>query len=282
MIAQRIPTTGCWLTALAFACVTIPVSAQDLRVYTVIQDGVENEIVGRNLTLFHAGKVYDYTLPSRELTVYDSVHKEFVVLNSGRRLSTSISQEQIRYFLQFYEEQANKLLDEIQTQPDPDQLRAAEVLEFQLHPVFRSHFDPAEDKLLLTMHSKILQYKVKCDKGGGEEAILRYLDYADAIAQLNSVLHPQAPLPAARLRVNEQLRQLKRLPVKVELVVNSDRAPVRLHAEHAWTWKLTPADRGMIHEWEKQLKDEGLRQLPFAQFQKETLSNPGVARLGSE
>lgn len=278
MLAQPLSFTRLWMAALAVSCLASPALAQDLRVYTVIRNGADEEVLGRNLTLFHAGKVYDYTEPARELTVYDAAHKQFEVLNVGRRVATSISQEQVRYFLQLAQDQANKFLDEVQEQPDPNQLAAAEMLEFQLHPVFRSQFD--RDKQLLTLHSKTMQYKVGCTNDATPEAVERYLDYADSIAQLNSVLHPQAPLPAARLRVNDQLREIKQLPVKVEMTVSSAKAPVRLKADHEWMWTLSTTDRGKIHGWEMQLKDEGLRRLEFAEYQKEVLSNPGVARLG--
>lgn len=280
MLAQPLNFTRLWMAALAVSCLASPAQAQDLRVYTVIRNGADEEVLGRNLTLFHAGKVYDYTEPARELTVYDAAHKQFEVLNVGRRVATSISQEQMRYFLKLVETDANKLLNQVHEQSDPDQLASAEMLEFQLHPVFRSQFDPAKGKQLLTMHSKVMQYRVNCTEDASPEAVSRYLDYADSIAQLNSVLHPQAPLPAARLRVNDQLREIKQLPVKVEMTVNPGKAPVQLKAEHQWMWKLTTADRGMIHEWETQLKEVGLRRLPFAEYQKEVLSNPGVARLG--
>ncbi|HTN01567.1 MAG TPA: hypothetical protein VL132_06805 [Planctomycetaceae bacterium] len=278
MLARSLSFTRLWMAALTVSCLACPSQAQDLRVYTVIRNGADEEVLGRNLTLFHAGKVYDYTEPARELTVYDAAHKQFEVLNLGRRVATSISQEQMRYFLKLVETDANKVLDQVHEQSDPDQLAAAQMLEFQLHPLFRSQFD--RDKQLLTMHSKVMQYKVECTTDAIPEAVARYLDYADSIAQLNSVLHPQAPLPAARLRVNDQLREIKQLPVKVEMTVNPGKAPVRLKAEHQWMWKLTTADRSKIHEWETQLKEEGLRRLEFAEYQKEVLSNPGVARLG--
>lgn len=278
MPAQRLSTVFFWITVLAVSSAAWSAKAQDLRVYTVIRNADDNKVEGRNLTLFHAGKVYDYTEPARELSVYDAVHKQYEIVNLGRRLATSISQEQVRHFLQLFEQQADKFLEAVRAQPDPEQLAAAEMLEFQLHPVFRSQFDP--ETQLLTMHSKLLRYSVQCTEVETPEAVQRYLDYADAIAQLNPVLHPQVPFPAARLRVNEQLRELKRLPLQVELTVQSERAQVRLKAEHQWTWKLTAADRGKIHEWETQLKDENLRRLQFAQYQKEVLGNPGVARLG--
>lgn len=278
MLARSLSFTRLWMAALTVSCLACPSQAQDLRVYTVIRNGADEGVLGRNLTLFHAGKVYDYTEPARELTVYDAAHKQFEVLNLGRRVATSISQEQMRYFLKLVETDANKVLDQVHEQSDPDQLAAAQMLEFQLHPLFRSQFD--RDKQLLTMHSKVMQYKVECTTDAIPEAVARYLDYADSIAQLNSVLHPQAPLPAARLRVNDQLREIKQLPVKVEMTVNPGKAPVRLKAEHQWMWKLTTADRSKIHEWETQLKEEGLRRLEFAEYQKEVLSNPGVARLG--
>ncbi|WLD10240.1 hypothetical protein [Planctellipticum variicoloris] len=278
MLARSLSFTRLWMAALTVSCLACPSQAQDLRVYTVIRNGADEGVLGRNLTLFHAGKVYDYTEPARELTVYDAAHKQFEVLNLGRRVATSISQEQMRYFLKLVETDANKVLDQVHEQSDPDQLAAAQMLEFQLHPLFRSQFD--RDKQLLTMHSKVMQYKVECTTDAIPEAVARYLDYADSIAQLNSVLHPQAPLPAARLRVNDQLREIKQLPVKVEMTVNPGKTPVRLKAEHQWMWKLTTADRSKIHEWETQLKEEGLRRLEFAEYQKEVLSNPGVARLG--
>lgn len=272
-----------WIVTLLTSVLSTPAQAQDLHVYTVVRQAdsptlrKEDSIQGRNVTLFHAGKVYDYTYPAQELTVYDSVSHEFTVLNSKRRLATTISEAEIRHYLDMAEAKAEEFLGEASQAADPTTLATARVLEFQLHPIFRSTF--VEKPATLSMRSDIFQYTIACmEPKADPEAVTRYLDYADWIAQLNSVLHPQAPFPAARLRVNEQLRTQAQLPVTVELSVLTERAKVQLRAEHTWTWKLSTRDREMINGWEKELKDPLLKRMAFAEFQKVTLTPLAASR----
>jgi hypothetical protein len=98
-----------------------------------------------------------------------------------------------------------------------------------------------------------------------------YLRFADAAAELNSVLHPQAALPKPRLQLNDELRKRQLLPISVDLEATLDR-PLHLQARHEWTWKFQSTDRQLINGWDKQLNDATLRRVTFRQYQQESLS----------
>ncbi|MEI8021400.1 MAG: hypothetical protein WCH39_24540, partial [Schlesneria sp.] len=95
------------------------VNAQEIRVYTTIRDlsGQSSSaspdhgpVVVRSLMLFHAGKIYDYIEPAREVTVYEPAHRRFTILNPRRRLCSELTQDEIRHFLGRAEDEAQKRL----------------------------------------------------------------------------------------------------------------------------------------------------------------------------
>ena len=112
---------SCWLV-VAFTLCGSSSFGQDLRVYTTIRDlssSTESAkpdqapVVVRSLMLFHAGKVYDYIEPAREVTIFEPAHRRFTVMNSRRQLSSELTQDEIRQFLGLAEDEAQKRLDSV-------------------------------------------------------------------------------------------------------------------------------------------------------------------------
>ena len=251
--------------------------AQELRVYTTIRDlaGQKGPInpdqapVGvRSLMLFHAGKVYDYIEPAREVTVFEPAHKRFTVLNGRRQLCTELTQDEIRQFLGLAEEEACKRMESLAEEISPASRKALEFLRFQFQPDFATEFDAA--KFHLKMTGDNCEYMVDGVQPPSPDVLEQYLHLADWVAQFNSVLHPQSLFPAPRLKLNQELRKRGMLPLTVVLKVNTD-PQLHLQAQHKWAWKFEKKDRQMIDEWEKQLRDPNLRTVPFRQFQQEML-----------
>ncbi len=246
-----------------------------MRIFTRIYVGGSDQPVVRGLTLFHAGKVYDYIEPAEEVTVFESALKRFTVLNKPRQLRSELTQEEIRHFLALAESEAQKQL--INSQPQ----KSIELLQFQLLPEFTTTFESSKsepNKSQLTMGSPHFQYVVNARAPESPDVLETYLHYADWTAQLNSVLHPQSLLPAPRMMLNQELRQRGLIPQSVDLKVDAE-PPVHLEAHHEWTWNLKETDRQMILEWEKLLQSPDFRRLSFRPFQQEMLKlKPGRKR----
>jgi hypothetical protein len=254
------------------------VSAQEIRVYTTVRDlaaiGPQDPadrapVLARSLTLFHAGRIYDYVDSAKEVTVYEPSHQRFHLLSEARSSRTEVTQSEVRRFLTLVEEEAWKRADESDVT----------WLKFQLKPEFESSFD--RPKLKLSLVGRNCRYDVEGVTPKTREVTETYLRFADAMAELNSVLHPRAMLPSPRLKLNEELRQRELLPLVVELRAELDR-PLNLQARHQWEWKFSSSDRELISKWERLLNDANVRKVSFRQYQLESLNGEGGRRLAIE
>ncbi len=272
---------------IRFACIALlaglalsarpVVNAQEIRVYTTIRDlsapssaasTDQGPVVVRSLMLFHAGKIYDYIEPAREVTVYEPAHRRFTILNWRRQLYSELTHDEIRQFLGLAEDEAQKRLASLPDVSSATARKSLEVLRFQFQPDFASNFDVNKQQLTLTADN--FQYVVDGFRPETPEVVEKYLQVADWMAQFNSVLHPQSLFPAPRLKLNEELRTQGMLPLTINLKADID--PVlHLQAKHEWTWNFQKTDRQLIDNWDKQLRDPNLRKLPFREFQKEML-----------
>lgn len=271
-----------WLAPLLVASATTA-SAQEMRVYTTVRNmaaGAGNEpaerapVIARSVTLFHAGKVYDYVESVKEVTIFEPSHHRFTLLNERRRTATEVTQDEVRQFITLVEQEGWKRFENARERTGPSQLRALAWLKFQLKPEFEVSFDAAKSKVRMADRSG--QYEVAGEAPPSLAALESYLRFADAIAELNSVLHPQVPLPKPRMQLNEELRQRELLPVTVDLEAALDK-PLHLQAQHVWRWKFESTDRQLISDWEAKLNDPTLRRVSFRQYQQDSLSNE-VAR----
>lgn len=235
---------------------------------TVSETGAtQEEVLVRSLTLFHATRVYDYLQGAQEVMIFDVPQKKFLILHLGRKLATEITQDEVRQFLELASAQVRERIKTASDEGAPERVREIQVLQMQLQPTFEEVPQPREN--LLNLHSPVLDYHVEY-LPAEEGVVTGYLRYADAICELNSVLHPHALLPAPRQYLNQQLRTKNGVPRSVELTIQSE-SPICLKAEHKWTWKLSPTDRQLIHHWETLLKSGDLRTIPFREFQHQTL-----------
>ena len=251
-------------------------NAQEMRIFTLTKDVTQPDtpanrapIVSRSLTLIHSGKVYDYISELREVTIYEPTHRRFVVLNEAAAAYAIISQDEVRRFLTLAEDRARELAGDLIRSDDANLLQGVEFLQFQLRPEFRTNFDPATRRLQLD--SPHLKYDLECVAAPQPAIAEAYLRYTDAMAEFNSVLHPQSFLPAPRLWLNRTLREQQMLPLTVRRKVQLEQS-LELLAEHEWKWSLTEHDRQLITRWESQITKRQLKELPFEQLQRAVLS----------
>jgi hypothetical protein len=56
----------------------------------------QEEVVATSITLFHAGKVFDWLPAVGEVTVFEPIHQRFILFNGKRRVATTVTFEQIQ------------------------------------------------------------------------------------------------------------------------------------------------------------------------------------------
>lgn len=257
------------LPVVLIAASWLPAMAQDLRIYTTVTDTLAgtSSAPHRSLTLFHAGKVYDFLTGTDEVIIFEPAERTFTLIDLSRKLTTTITQDQVRHFLSLAETEADKTIRELERQSSTAKQRSAELLRFQLNPDFEV---AADGNSLLRLRSSTINYSVQAVAAPSEEAAEVYYRYADWIAQLNAILHPSF-LPKPRLAVNDELRSRNWLPVQVELTV-AGQPPIARRASHELAWKLQQLDREHIHQWETLLAEGKLKSVPFRDFQVQQLS----------
>lgn len=254
---------GAWLAGLQ------PAAAQEFRIYTRIvpvrppggDPGRRTEVTTRTLSLFRAGKVYDYIDSVGEVIVYEPAQRRFVILSTAREVAATLEFEDLKQLLSVARFEAEHHL--VQTASDAADAAASAPLRFQLSPEFAEQVDRESRRLRLTAPE--LSYDVRCVESSAPEVLDAYLRYADWIARLNYVLHPQALFPEPRLALNTRLRRLQWMPVEVELRTTAN-GGMHLRAEHKIHWHLDAQDRSLIQQWETLLQSKRTRWVSFRDY----------------
>jgi hypothetical protein len=248
-------------------------AAQDMRVYTTVRAVGENRqnspILAESLTLYHAGKMYDYMENVGEVMIFEPEQHRFTLLGANY-IGATVTFAEIQQFLNAARGEAENYL----STPAPDagtrQLIAG--LRFQLSPRFKEEL--RSDRLRLV--GDILTYDVKTEAPPEGAPWKAYLDYTDWAARLNYLMHPQSLLPESRLKLNERLREHKRLPVQVVLTARLD-TDLHLRAEHRYGWALQPIDRQFIDQWERKRESASIRWVSLHEYHKELLTKASAS-----
>lgn len=258
------------LLAAAVPALFAPSAAADefriyTRVYRHAPESEKPELAGRSLSLFHAGKVYDYVPDGeQEVIVFEPAHNRFTILSTRRQLATTLHFDEVRHLLKLARREIERRLAELEGRDDPGSRTVAASLRFQSDPQFEEQYD--RETRRLTLSSPRLKYAVRCADATSPELAEAYARYADWICRLNFVLHPRVLLPEPRLKLNESLRREGVVPEEVELRVELD-SPLHLRAEHKVWWSLDAKDRSLIHDWESTLRLRTTRWVTFHEYQ---------------
>lgn len=251
---------------LAVASTLATASAQEFRVFTVVKDLAGPAEPVRSLTLFHAGKVYDYLDGAGEVIIYEPTQQQFRLLKPSQGIVTTVAFGEIKHLLKIARAETEKQLATLDQRTDPDAVRAAAFLRFQLDPRFKESFDEATGTL--TLEGGPFRYEVRTTDPGRPGVAKAYVEYADWVCRLNYLLHP-AVLPEPRLSLNRSLDARGRMPASVEQRVAITPAMHR-QAEHTIHFDLNAEDKRLIHQWESQLQAETTREVPRQEYQKRT------------
>jgi hypothetical protein len=253
--------------------------AQDFRIYTCVQrlssanNAQTSEVVARSLTLFHAGKSYDYMDDVGELIVFEPALERFTILHGKLMKVTTVEFAQLKQFLRVAETETQKCLTEMTRINEAKATIERDFLLIQLKPDFDEQWDSNKQELVLK--SAPLTYKVKCAEKVQPEFVKAYLSYADWMAQLNSILHPQTLMPGPRIALNAALRKQQKIPVSVEL--ESDvQLGIHLKADHNIRWELDTIDRSRITDWERLILNPQVETISFHNYQRLWMTSQGM------
>ncbi len=239
-------------------------SAQDLRVYTTVRSLAEKRpnppVLAESLTLFHAGRVYDYMENVGEVVIFEPLENKFTILGPDY-IGTTVTFAEIQQFLGKSRSEAQRVLEE--SQADPSSRRLAAALRAQFTPSFKENV--RADSIKLTGESLI--YDLTTAPAPKDTAWEKYLDYTDWAARLNFVLHPKSLYPDSRLEVNNSLRRAKRLPITVDLVGRLDERSLHLRAEHKYGWELQSIDRQFIDQWNTRRDAKDVKWVAIHEYQ---------------
>ena len=247
-------------------------SAQEMRVRTTISRQEENGSLrpfAYSLTIFHAGKVYDYMEDVGEVVIYEPMNDRLVFLDGNYRAS-ELTITELTQFLKSSEAESQKYLADLRRDGADSAKQQVKALEFQLSPQFDERFDAKEQRL--RMNSEQMDYGVKTASSPNPEGTEKYLAYADLAARLNHILHPGAMLPQPRLQINSALRKRKLIPLTVNLSTR-DEGEVHLQAEHQFSWELQAMDKRKISQWESRMASKEAIWVSFRDYQRKLLTS---------
>lgn len=261
-----------WFPIIVWFRMTTPADAQDLKILTRVYSrqaepggAPHDEQRAVSLTIFHAGRVYDYVDSIGEIIVFEPTENRFTIMSSTRSLVAVVDFDELRQILKIAKTEAEKHIDRLVDKNGGTLPPSAAGLVAQFSPQFEETWKPQSNELLMTSPS--VSYRALCIATDDQTLNDSYLHYADWIARLNFALHPQSMYPEARIRLNEALRRRQLIPVEVHLIREGETLR-HLRAEHKITWKLDATDRSLIHEWSSRLAKGQLQQVTFAEYQK--------------
>lgn len=267
------------LLATLILAVAIPVAqAQQFKVTTrVTQPSFDRQepdrTLSRSLTLFHAGRVYDWLPSVGEITVVDPAHDRFIIFTTRQKIGTKVAFEEVERMLGTAREATTNWADRMLQSGNPRSIRVARPLKFQLAPEFEESFDLVSRKL--TLKSPRFSYIVDCQYVESPELLKAYLDYADRAARLNYVLYPDTLYPAPRIVLNQALRQRNRLPSRVQLNVAFDE-PLKLQADHKFHWQIGEYDRKYLNQWQSQIDGPELEWVSFREYHRRVIVRKNI------
>jgi len=205
--------------ALVLASLTLPMSlapaADDFRVETHIFVGDKEEPSSTNVTRFKGSVVWDFSGDGSEIVMFDKTRGRFAMLDLQRKVRTEITTGEVLQFTQQLREWA-------QGQEDP-------LLKFCAAPRLERVAGASPRNLKFT--SALLTYEIETERPEKPEFALRYREFSDWYARVNTLFRPGLLPPFPRLQVNEHLGREQLLPQRVKLTL----APQRSHGNKELT-----------------------------------------------
>ncbi|HUE12869.1 MAG TPA: hypothetical protein VMR25_01785 [Planctomycetaceae bacterium] len=267
MPATRIGALVVIGTALLWAQTAV---AQDFHVDTTVEAVTRRETqeLTRSVTLFHAGKTYDFIQDLTELVIFDPSHDRFTLLNTRQRRATQVHVDEINRMLQIGRQALAEHVKTLRASGKPDAQTMVDAIVFQFHPQFEESIVQTNRGPLLELKSNYFHYQVLGATPPTPAHGAAYLNYADWIIRLNYVLNPGKTLPEQRIKLDAALRQAQLIPVEVTF---GDPNAVQVRARHRIFWDLSERDRELISQWDGLLTRGDLKRVSFQDYQRSLL-----------
>lgn len=240
-----------WSFVMSFACLSLvgglaSARAADFRVdSTVFFPGAKPSA---SITLFAAGKVYDFLDARQETIVFDKAADAIVILDLAKQTRTELSMGDVSTAIGRLREAARS-----------DQ---RESIRMAASPQFQERINPQTGRLILD--SKRTKYIVATEAPENPYAARQYNEFADWQIQVNAVLNSTPPF--ARLKLNEVLKRRQEAPTEIDLTARgeNEKKPLQARSQHRYTWSLSPADQERIAATTRQL--ENFKPISFEEF----------------
>ena len=215
-------------------CVSFPsfVHANEFRMETNVFIEGNSDPAATSLTLFTGNAVYDFLSDDRahgDITVFDVRRGRFVLIDTQRKLKTTLTKDDLIKFLEQVKSQASE-----------------DVVSRFVSPKLTQKFNPSTKTV--TVSSDHLTYQAVGISAKWDPAIQQYRHFADWIARLNSTRIGNLP-PYSRFELNRVMAEQKLMPKTVQRTVMLDRVGLRkqvVRSEHSIHWQLTNSDRKRI------------------------------------
>ncbi len=270
-------TFACGVLAATLA-LSATATAQDFHVETTLYAVGRSEPreLMQSITLFHAGKTYDFIPPLGELIIFDPAHGQFTLMNTRQRRMTEVHLDEVNRMLDMARRALNDHLQMLQAETKPNQSAIEQIL-FQFNPQFERSMTQTNAGPQIELKSKFFDYRVLAAPAPTPAHAFVYLNYADWIVRLNYVLQPGAILPEQRLALDSALREAKLVPVDVNFtIVGGESATVR--AQHHIYWELNERDRELVRQWDGLISRHELKKVSFQDYQRSLLMSQSSKR----
>lgn len=268
-VATAAVVIGTWCSSTATAL------AQDFHVDTTVEaiTPQQTQELTRSVTLFHAGKTYDFLQDLAELVIFDPAHDRFTLLNTQQHRATQVHVDEINRMLQIGRQALADHVKTLRASGKPDAQPMIDAILFQFHPQFEESISQTNRGPLVDLRSSYFHYQALCASPPTPAHGEAYLNYADWIIRLNYVLNPGKTLPEQRIKLDAALRQAQLIPVEVTF---GDPNAVQVRARHRIYWDLSERDRELIRQWDSLIMRGDLKRVSFQEYQRSLLMS--VAR----
>jgi hypothetical protein len=230
---------------ILLVCATVAImsplalAGEDFRCDTEVFVGKDKNPVQQTLTIFSGSVVYDFLISKpEEITVYDLGRGQITLLDKGRKLKTTIQNDDLLQFTAAYKTVKAE----------------SELFIFCTQPKFEETF---KDNLL-TLSARQLTYKVTGAKPDHAGAHVLYRQFADWSARLNGMRPGNLP-PFPRLQLNENLAAKGLVPEEIERTISTMHLTGRrieiVRSQHRFNWALNTQDHQRIDQVGDQLVD---------------------------
>ncbi|HET6325088.1 MAG TPA: hypothetical protein VFG04_10335 [Planctomycetaceae bacterium] len=257
---------------------SVRATAQDFHVETTLfaVGRSEPKELMRSITLFHAGKTYDFIPDLGELIIFDPSHGQFALISTRQRKLTEVHIDEINRMLGIARQTLNDRLQRIQADPKADQNVVEQIL-FQFNPQFDKQVIQTSSGPEVDLRSKFFNYQVLGATTPTPTHVFAYLNYADWICRLNYVLNPGGILPDQRLALDAALREANLVPIQVNFNFTSGEAP-SIKAMHRIYWELNDRDRELVRQWDSLQTQGSLKRVTFLDYQRALVASQPARR----